>query len=1055
MPRIYLLFLIWIPSLIIGQHKFDHPIVINTADGLPSAGISTIAQDRQGFIWIASWKGLVRYDGSHMKVFDHDPRDSTSIYNNTITDLLIEEDRIWITTYQGFSILDLNQETFNNYQETDSGSLVSPTDIAQERFDIYRDRQGVYWISGQGGFGRIHLENEQVERLPYTFDPQTYIPEKAFRVNHVREYLQDQNNDSLIWAKSQYGLLQLNKYSGKIRWFFIPHTNKTEEYYLNQMSAGFVQDINGTLYMGTWHRGVIAFDPTKEEFDILTPKGTQLESLLNGSSLNLTFGSDKKLWFTNINGLFEYDIEEEEFRLFKKNNNQTDSLFGITYIDEQQRVWLESERGVYLFDPLLQQFDLHSYQHLTTRDHKTIPREVLEFPDRQELLILSQFSDGLYHFDRSSETWSKTAAPDGVLETKASFNIWDAASLPSGEWLLLEAGAGLFTYTVGTGVLKAFPHQAHIHPRSFRELLLHSQGDLWISNTRGGLIRYDLDANTYASLPTILDYPDPFVSGARVKDMLEDSQGHIWISRPEGYSVYFPETDSFLHRLESVHPELVHRDVKNFVEDSYGHMWMGSYDSFLAYAQVDHPEEGIIGKISIAKGDEAYVPIFLEKDHNGNIWAISNEGLVQVDPQSKKVFHIRQEYGINGDQLWLMKRLSTGEMVLGHRDAISIFHPDSLQLNTERPRPYLSEFKVFAKPLFADTSLLTIKDIYLDYSQNFFSFEFSAISYTLAEKNTFEYKLEGFEDEWVAAGNRRFANYTNVPGGSYTFHVRAFNNEGLAGEKEFSIDVFISTPWWASWWFKTGLALFFCISALLLIRARIRKIRYEERIKAAFERKLTSAELYALRSQMNPHFIFNSLNSIDYYIIKNETAKASDYLNQFSRLIRLILQNSRSEYINLTNELEALKLYMDMERLRFKNRFEYEFLLDPQLSIDMVEIPPMLLQPYVENAIWHGLMHKQGSGKIRVSIHQLDTQLRCVIEDDGIGREKAQTLKSSYTRKKKASIGMKLTKDRIDMIQRLYQVDASVDIIDLKDPITNIGSGTKVIITIPLHRKDL
>jgi LytS/YehU family sensor histidine kinase len=207
----------------------------------------------------------------------------------------------------------------------------------------------------------------------------------------------------------------------------------------------------------------------------------------------------------------------------------------------------------------------------------------------------------------------------------------------------------------------------------------------------------------------------------------------------------------------------------------------------------------------------------------------------------------------------------------------------------------------------------------------------------------------------------------------------------------------------------------------------------------------------ALLAQMNPHFLFNSLNSIDSYIIRNESKKASEYLNNFARLMRLILQNSRSNYISLKDELEALDLYMQMESLRFANRFSYELKVDPDIDTSSTLIPPMLIQPYVENAIWHGLMHKKEGeeGKVEITISRKDESLYCIIHDNGIGREKASALKAQKSGNRKRSMGMQITKDRIEMINKLYNTNTSMHVIDLHDEQGN-ATGTRVELIIPV-----
>ena len=218
-------------------------------------------------------------------------------------------------------------------------------------------------------------------------------------------------------------------------------------------------------------------------------------------------------------------------------------------------------------------------------------------------------------------------------------------------------------------------------------------------------------------------------------------------------------------------------------------------------------------------------------------------------------------------------------------------------------------------------------------------------------------------------------------------------------------------------------------------------------MKMAFEQKLAEIEMTALRAQMNPHFIFNCLNSIQLYTSDNEAAKASTYLTKFSRLIRLVLENSRNDKVTLKDELDALGLYLEMEAMRFKNKLQFSIDVAAELDTDIIEIPPMLLQPYVENAIWHGLMHKKEGGMVHVKVEQQQTDcLQITITDDGIGRKKAAELKSKSATANK-SFGMKVTNERITLINQVYQTNTKVHVHDLEDA-EGHNTGTEVVLEI-------
>ncbi len=233
---------------------------------------------------------------------------------------------------------------------------------------------------------------------------------------------------------------------------------------------------------------------------------------------------------------------------------------------------------------------------------------------------------------------------------------------------------------------------------------------------------------------------------------------------------------------------------------------------------------------------------------------------------------------------------------------------------------------------------------------------------------------------------------------------------------------------------------------------RLNQAIEKEHVKFQYERDLAELKMQALTAQMNPHFIFNSLNSIDYYIIKNDTKKASNYLNRFSRLMRLILKNSRSNYISLKDDVDALKLYLEIEALRFNHQFEYEININDQIDTDYIKIPPMLIQPYVENSIWHGLLHKRVQGKIVIEF-DLDDQnglIKCTIRDNGIGRKKSMEAKAKKgLDKQRKSFGMNITKDKIEAINFLHDINTEVKITDLYDQ-QNEGIGTQVELSIPI-----
>jgi tetratricopeptide (TPR) repeat protein len=249
-------------------------------------------------------------------------------------------------------------------------------------------------------------------------------------------------------------------------------------------------------------------------------------------------------------------------------------------------------------------------------------------------------------------------------------------------------------------------------------------------------------------------------------------------------------------------------------------------------------------------------------------------------------------------------------------------------------------------------------------------------------------------------------------------------------------------------WLLIGVLFILILSGFFIYRNLRLKTKNEklqnQKMQSELKLKATELEVQALRAQMNPHFIFNCLSSINRFILKNETEAASDYLTKFSRLIRTVLTNSNKAFISLEDELEMLKLFLDMERLRFKNTFDYSINFTNSIDTANVFIPPMLLQPFAENAIWHGLMHKQEPGKIEIAFSLEDKILTCIISDNGVGRSKAEIFKSKSAEKQK-SMGMKMTKDRLALLNRDIHEDTFLNVEDILDREGNV-SGTRVIL---------
>ncbi|WP_440069370.1 histidine kinase [Tenacibaculum discolor] len=340
----------------------------------------------------------------------------------------------------------------------------------------------------------------------------------------------------------------------------------------------------------------------------------------------------------------------------------------------------------------------------------------------------------------------------------------------------------------------------------------------------------------------------------------------------------------------------------------------------------------------------------------------------------------------------------------------------------------------------------------LPYKTNDITFNFNANGFKSSSKNVFQYKLLGFNTEWQTSElNDDVVRYIGIPSGKYKFLLRTKSLDGSIGKESKGVKIIVQKPFWESWWF---IVTIFIISVLgIIIYYRIKLKWKEEEGERELERvildsRISKLRLENLRSQMNPHFIFNSLGAIQDYVMKNEKYLASDYLVKFSRLIRMYLNHSRVNVILLKEELSSLEIYISLEQLRFENKFKVHFLVDKNINKDQIEVPPLFIQPFVENAIKHGLVHKKDQGNLWITVEEnINKILIITIKDDGVGRKKSSEINKK--RKGHKSFAVNATQERVSLYKKEKLFDISVDFTDKVDE-NNNATGT--IVTLKIKR---
>jgi sensor histidine kinase YesM len=286
--------------------------------------------------------------------------------------------------------------------------------------------------------------------------------------------------------------------------------------------------------------------------------------------------------------------------------------------------------------------------------------------------------------------------------------------------------------------------------------------------------------------------------------------------------------------------------------------------------------------------------------------------------------------------------------------------------------------------------------------------------------------------------------------GNYQLVVYGINNDGIRSLKPEVFLITIETPFWQTVWFISLASLIVLLGVFLVVRLIVRSIRKKEEAKTLVNKLMAEYQITALQAQMNPHFIFNAINTIQGYILEKSEEEAYDYLAKFGKLIRSVLHHSQEKVLLLEHELEVLNLYIELEQLRFDNCFDYELTLSEGISPEEIYLPGMILQPYVENAIWHGIVNLRGSrrGKLEIRIKIENNILITTIKDNGIGRETAMSFNKNRRHK---SVGMQLTGERITIMNQLHGYEtASVSVTDLVDE-NGTPVGTSVEVRIPIN----
>ena len=1017
--------------------QFQH---FSVEQGLSNNQVSAFTQDKYGLIWIATQDGLNRFDGYKVDIYRNERGNKNSLPSNRVRCLFTDtRGTVWIGTSNGLTYYDDHTNSFHSFfQDTNNINSLPSNGITV----INEDPHGILWIGTISGLCSFDIKNKQFQRFlqgdhsnsmssnfinDIEFDPDgimwisTSNGLNRLDLSTMRfTSFFNEPGDSTTLSGNSPGKMAIDK-DGNL-WTFIygqltlncfnTRTNRTKHYrnftgkqshVPNNALRDILIDRSGRLWLGINAAGLNLFLPDKNIFykydaDILDPKKLQSHAVVG-----IFQDYSGLIWLATQTGIERFNPDESKFMLYRPQSiasprfaNKSVRAIGE---DSSHRLWIGSPSGVSILDRNTGIYA--NYQWEQKVKNALNDNDVLSLCcDKRGNMWVGTVLD-LKLFDpvnnKFRDIYSKIDTSRG-----ASF-IYSLVCDRNGD-LLIGGAAGLSIYESKTGSVYGLLNDA-IHA-----IFEDSRGILWIGTMTKGLIKLNRQTGEMERFANILDDTSSLAADY-ILSITQDHKGDIWIGTPSGLC-RFDETK---------------RKFTTFSENN------GLPNVHVAQLLVDNEDR---------------------------IWMSTKKGISMLNKSRTEFINYDPGDGLQGWEFIDQSAFKThdGYFCYGGMNGFNMFHPDSIRKNNFIPPVLLRRIKIFDKELEMDSSYAALKSLKLSYKQNFFSFEFAALNYDHPEKNQYACQLIDFDNKMVELGTDRVINYTNVPPGNYTLKVIASNNDGVWNETGFELKIIITPPFWATWWFKTILVLAFIGAIFLFFKLRENRIKKEQVRQTAINKQIAEIRMTALRGQMNPHFIFNSLNSIQHFITTREKEEALNYLSKFSKLIRKILENSRENTVSISNELQLLELYIQLEQMRFNNKFDYHISIDEKIDKENTEIPPLLIQPYIENAILHGLINKNEKGDLWFSLERNNGLLICKIEDNGIGRARAQEIEQGKVSRHK-SLGIKVTEERISGLFALLDYNMEVVVEDLFEvrqaaETTPQPAGTRVTISIPVKEEE-
>ncbi len=972
----------------------------NTKNNFVSVYFKCVIRSKKGYIWVAG-NGLYRFDGKkyvYYKAFENEHHQLKEVY---VTDILEDrQGRIWLSG-GSLSYYDEQQDRFRNID-------IDTTNKINVAFGLCATGDKLWFTSNTG---------------LYNIDVATLKPKStSLKSNPDYPYNSAIDSNTII-------------HSGYSTHYYVYHIDKDkyDSVFISKTAKIFVSSVikaGGKLWFGTSDGLWCADNITDEPKQIKSTERLGIYKLITvpaitGDSL-LLIGTDK-------NGLLVYNIRQEKIEFsFTHDANNPYSLPGNEvlgmFADRNNILWICTNNGLCSIDGTNQ-----FYKERLLPDQN--PTKLVQDKYDRNIVWLSIHQKGILKIDWSRKCvvgfypLSKIAGHDELGE-----GIYDMLQIDKHRWLFLgQPCLVLWNSNIGTGrVLSDFPLAKTHRGLRLRFIIPYNKDSCFITGNNG-LFLFHIPAGKIDT--AIVRHNMNTYSDCDLMSGVYDNKRTLWIASRNGLVSYNILTGK--RKTYMVNEGIT---LSNYLTDAA--VTKAGKIIFVSGAGIGVLDT-LTEKIS-----------FFEKFKNTKLWggAISIVDSIAWISSTPGIMHLNlntwapdfttpSSEGDNFSNFAFGK--VNDEFVWLTRNRYIYFKPSLLAKEALPLQTIIEKVIINKKPWYYPTGSLTTL---LKYEQNSINFYFTAFEFNNPNGIQFRYKLEGLDKDWNFSEGQREANYIHIPPGKYTFVVESGNKDDVWNTTPATLSFEIIPPYWQTWWFRLTIVFSFIGLVVGIAAIRIRIIKKREFEKTEANKVIAEMELKALRSQMNPHFIFNSLNSIQKFIWENKQEDASEYLIKFSRLIRQILDNSMSKLITLEQELTTLSLYIELEHRRSNNKFDYRINVGDDLDTAHILVPSLILQPYVENAIWHGLLHKDGRGTLEVSIlHNRELkEIQYIIEDNGIGRKKSLELRT----KKTPSYGTQITEQRLAIPDSCGRY-SRVKVEDKYDEF-GIAKGTRIVINIPI-----